>query len=71
MIARRINIEIIDDQMADVFRRMDGAQRLRIASDMYSSARRMLMSHLRHTHSDWDDRQIAAEAARTLSHGTC
>jgi hypothetical protein len=36
------NIEVIDDEMAAVFRAMTGAQRLKIASDMFSSARRMI-----------------------------
>ena len=40
------NIEVIDDEMARVFRGMTGAQRLKIASDLFRSARRMIASHL-------------------------
>jgi hypothetical protein len=36
---------------------------------MFGSARRMLLSHLRSVHPDWDQRQIEREAARRLSHG--
>ena len=63
-------IEVISDDMADVLRQKTGAERLQIASGMYASARRMLLSHLRSVHPEWDERQIEREAARRLSHGT-
>jgi hypothetical protein len=62
-------IEVIDDEMARVIRAKTGAERLRIASDMYSSVRRMLLSHLRSEHPDWAEDRIVKEAARRLSHG--
>lgn len=62
-------IEVIDEQMAEVYRQKTGAERLAIASDMYASARRMLISHLRSTNPDWTEEQILREAARRLSHG--
>ena len=63
-------IEVISEEMAVVLRRKTGAQRLEIASRMFGSARRMLLSHLRSVHPDWDQREIEREAARRLSHGT-
>jgi hypothetical protein len=62
-------IEVIDDPMAEVVRSKSGAERLRIASGMYASARRMLSCHLRAEHPNWDERRIQQEAARRLSHG--
>jgi hypothetical protein len=62
-------IEVIDDQMAKIIRQKSGAERLRIASGMYASARRMLLSHLRAEHPDWDEQQVQQETARRLSHG--
>lgn len=62
-------IEVIDDEMAAALREKTGAERLAIASRMFSSARRMLINHLRSRHPDWDPRQIELEAARRLSHG--
>ncbi len=62
-------IEVMDEQMAEIHRGMTGAQRLAIANDMFDSARRMLLSHLRATHPDWSEEQILREAARRLSHG--
>ena len=63
-------IEVIDEEMAAVLRLKSGAERLAIASRLFGGARRMLLSHLRAIHPDWDQRQIEREAARRLSHGT-
>jgi len=63
------NFEVLDDDMAEVFRAMTGAQRLKIASDMFASARRMIASHLAAEHPDWDEQRIQEETARRLSHG--
>jgi hypothetical protein len=63
------HIEVVDDEMVAVLRAKTGAERLRIANAMYVSARRMLVSHLRHTHPEWDETRVAREAARRLSHG--
>lgn len=66
---RPIVIEGPDEAMLEVLRRKSGAERLRIASGMYSSARRMLLSHLAATHPDWSPAEVGREAARRLSHG--
>lgn len=62
-------IEVIDDDMTRVLRAKSGAQRLRIASSMFASARRMLLSHLASEHPDWTRDEVFREAARRLSHG--
>ena len=62
-------IEVIDDKMAEVLRRKTGAERLRIAFGLFSSARRMLLSMLRADHPDWSEERVNAEAVRRLSHG--
>jgi len=62
-------IEVVDDEMAKILRQKTGAERLSIASEMYASARRMLMSHLRTEHGDWSEARVIREAARRLSHG--
>jgi hypothetical protein len=63
------HIEVVDDCMVEILRRKSGAERLRIAFGLFSSARRMLLSHLRAEHPDWSDEQVNAEAVRRLSHG--
>jgi len=61
---------MIDDEMAAVIRAKSGAERLRIASDMYTCARGMLINHLRHEHPEWSEAQVIREAAGRLSHGS-
>jgi hypothetical protein len=61
--------EVVSPEMAEVLRAKTGAERIRIASDLYASARKMLMYHLRCEHPGWTERQIIQEAARRLSHG--
>lgn len=70
MPSSRLRIEVIDKEVAAMLRQKTGAERLAIASRMFSSARRMLINHLRSVHPDWDQPQIEQEAARRLSHGT-
>ncbi len=62
-------IEIVSEEMATVLRQKTGAERLAIASRMFSSARRMLISHLRSEHPEWSEREIEQEASLRLSHG--
>lgn len=61
--------EMVDDDMARILREKTGAERLKIAFDMFSSARRMLASSLRSEHPDWSEEQIQREVARRISHG--
>ena len=62
-------IEVMDEQMAAIYRAMPGHQKLRIASDMYSRARKMLLRYLRTEHPEWSEEQVVKETARRLSHG--
>lgn len=63
-------LEIVDDEMARVLRGMTGAERLKIADRMFSSARRMIASHLAAEHPDWDQERIERETSRRISHGS-
>ncbi len=64
------SIERLDPEMAAVLRSMSGAERLRIASEMYSAARRMLTSHLEASHPEWSKSKTRKEVSRRLSRGT-
>ena len=63
-------LEVVDDEMAHVLRGMTGAERLKIADRMFSSARRMLASHLAAEHPDWDQERIERETSKRISHGS-
>ncbi len=63
-------IEVIDREMAAIIRSKTGAERLRISNGMYLSARRMILSHLRAEHPEWDELRFRDAAARRLAHRT-
>jgi hypothetical protein len=61
--------DVIDDDMAAVFRGMTPRERLRVAFGLWTSTRNMLESLLRSQHPDWDDSAVKAEVAKRMSHG--
>jgi hypothetical protein len=65
----RGQIEVVDDTVADILRRKTPAERIRIACDLWGSVYRMLVTHLRKTHPEWNSERVEQEVARRLSHG--
>jgi len=63
-------IEVIDDVMAEIFRNKTPAERLHIGFEMWTSAQKMLLSHLRSANPHWSNEQLNREVAHRLSHGT-
>lgn len=63
-------IEVIDREMAAIIRTKTGAERLRISNGMYVSARRMILSHLRAEHPQWDALCLRDAVAWRLAHRT-
>ncbi len=67
---REIRFEVIDDDMAAVWRAKSGEERLRIANRMFLFARRTMVTSVRTEHPDWDDTRVNREAARRLLRGS-
>ena len=65
----RGQIEVVDDQMAEVLRNKTPAERIRIGFSLWTSARNMLMAHLKSTHPEWNGDRLDREVAGRLSHG--
>ncbi len=63
------NIEVLDEQMVEVLKRKKPQERLIIAFNMWSSAKKQMTNYLRSIHSDWDEKKIQQEVVRRLSHG--
>jgi hypothetical protein len=55
--------------MAAVLRAKTGAERLKIANDMFVSVRKMIASHLATEHPDWDEERVQRETSSRISHG--
>ena len=62
-------IEIMDETMAEVLRAKTPAERLQIGFGFWTSAQKMLQTHLATQHPDWDAARVSREVARRLSHG--
>ncbi len=61
-------IECIDDTMAEVYKQKSPAERIKIASDMRQSARRLLNDSIRAFHPEWPEEKIQKEITGRLSH---
>jgi hypothetical protein len=64
-----LNVEMMDDAMANVLRAKTPAERLAIANGLWRSASRMIEAILRAEQPDWTDDAIRREVARRMSHG--
>ena len=62
-------IEVIDPAMAEILRRKTPAERLAIASEMWESARTMLLTQFAERHPDWRGPQVEREVVRRMSLG--
>jgi hypothetical protein len=62
-------IEVIDDQVAEVLRSKAVWERIAIGFNLWVDAREMLMSHLQSSHPGWSKEQVSKEVARRMSHG--
>jgi hypothetical protein len=62
-------IEVVDDKVADILRCKTPGERIQIACDLWVSMHRMLTTHLRKTHPEWNSEEVEQEVARRLSHG--
>jgi hypothetical protein len=60
-------IEVMDKKMAEILREKTPAERLQIGFSLWSSARHMLLSHLREENKDWTEKEVEKEVARRLS----
>jgi hypothetical protein len=63
-------MEMVDDAMAEVLRRKTPAERIKIGFEIWSSAYKMLLSHLKTSHPEWTPEMVSQEAARRISLGS-
>jgi hypothetical protein len=59
-------IEVPDDAVVEVLRRLTPAERLAIANRMWVSARKALLAMLRTDHPQWTNQQVEQEVARRM-----
>lgn len=60
-------IEVVDEAVAEVLRRMTPAERIALASDAHRTARALIEGQVRSQHPEWDDEQVRRETVLRLS----
>ncbi len=65
----KVHIEMVDDEMAKVLKNKTADQRIRIGFNLWTSARDMLLSHLKASNPDWNSERLNREGAKRMSHG--
>lgn len=63
-------MEVVDRDMARVLAQKTEAERLRIAWDMWRSARRMIARMVAHESPELSPAEVEREVARRMSHGS-
>ena len=62
-------IEVIDDDSARIYASKSPAERLKIASGMWRSAKKILTLSIKSQYPHWSEQEISHEVIRRLSHG--
>ncbi len=65
-----LRIEVIDDRMAEIYRRKTPAERQAIAHGMWRYAPEQIAAAVRWQHPDWDAHSARREIARRLLNGS-
>jgi hypothetical protein len=63
-------IEVVEDVIAEIYRKKTPLERLKIAFGLWRSARIQLFNCIKSLHPDWNERQIQQEVVRRISHGS-
>lgn len=63
-------IEIVDPQMAEIYRSKTVAQKLDLVQQAHRTARKLMAMGIRLQHPEFDEREVDQEVARRLLRGT-
>lgn len=62
-------IEVVDEEIAEILKKKTPAERLRIAFNLWEMAHQMMTHHLKFLHPEWEEKKIRREVASRMSHG--
>ena len=62
-------IEVIDDACARIYASKSPTDRLKIASGMWRSAKKLLTLSIKTQYPHWSEQEVCREVIRRLSHG--
>lgn len=58
----------MDPRVAEIMRRKTPLERLKIAEDLFETAREIIRASVRHHHPEWTPEQVHDEVNRRLTH---
>ena len=61
-----VRIEVVDERVAEILRRMTPAQRVEMALDCGRTIREVAACAVRRQHPDWTDKQVQQEVSRRM-----
>ncbi len=68
MSIRPPEVEVIDQALVDVLQKQTPQERLRIAADMWETARVLLRGTITQEHPEWNEEAVNREVARRICH---
>lgn len=63
-------VEVISDQMAEIWRKMSDDRRVGQMKAIWRSMREMQYWHVKHDHPDWSEEEIRSEVSRRITRGS-
>lgn len=66
----KMKLEILDEKIIGILRQKSPQERLSIAFNLWKTARKFLVNHLKNTHTDWDKRKIQIEVLKRFLYGS-
>lgn len=66
----KMKLEILDEKIIQILKQKSSQERLSIAFNLWKTARKFLVNHLKNTHPDWDDRKIQMEVLKRFLYGS-
>lgn len=66
----KMKLEILDEKMIEILKQKSPQERLSIAFNLWKTARKFLVNHLKNTHPDWDEEKIRMEVLKRFLYGS-
>jgi hypothetical protein len=63
-------IEVIDDNVAEILKKKTGQERLEMVWDSWTYFNKRLEAHIKNSHPEWTQEDIRKEMVRRVLHGT-
>lgn len=63
-------IEVMDDQTAEIMRRLTPQQKLTMLDELWLFGRSLTESGVRQQHPEWNEQEVQREIVRRMSRGT-